>query len=97
MTSARESEWLSSCVQNMKDSNLKVGSKRADLLRIFIPSGGLSSRSSGTFVYRENPHVKVEVRFKPAQGDENAKLSEFLPDDIIVQISEPHLGPTVID
>ncbi len=74
---------------------VKVGMTRADLLKVFEEEGGISTRTQQTYVYRECPYFKVDVRFEPV-GELHGK--EFVSSgDKIVNISRPYLAWSVAD
>jgi hypothetical protein len=82
---------LSACVEQIE--TIKIGSTRADLLKQFEPNGGISTRTSGSYVYREYPHIKVEVEFESVgpdiSGSGNVDVGN--PNDKIIKISKPYL------
>ena len=64
---------------------------RADLMKVFTTEGGLSIASHRTYVYRQCPYIKVDVKFTaPSLGEE-------LPTDKIVEVSRPYLEWSVMD
>ena len=86
-------EWVGKSLREMQA--VKVGMTRADLLKVFTEEGGLSTRSQQTYVYRECPYFKVDVRFEPVGG---VHAPDFVsPDDKIVTISRPYLDWSVLD
>ena len=86
-------EWVGKSLKEMEA--IKVGMTRAELLKVFTGEGGLSTRSQQTYVYRECPYFKVDVRFEPVGG---ARGNDFVsPDDKIVTISRPYLDWSVLD
>lgn len=87
------SEWVFKSLQEMK--TVKVGMKRADLLKVFTEEGGLSTRRQRTYAYRDCPYFKVNVRFEPV-GNAREALKESA-DDKIVEISRPYLDYPVMD
>jgi len=70
---------------------VKAGMTRADLMKVFTTEGGLSTTSRRTYVYRECPYVKVDVRFAVSGRDKE------LPADEIIEISRPYLAWSVWD
>lgn len=86
-------QWVSAVLKEI--DSFKVGSTRRDLLKTFSTEGGLSSRRSRTYVYKQCPYIKVDVEFEPTQQI-NEKFKEF-PDDRIVRISKPYLARPVMD
>jgi hypothetical protein len=81
-------EWVAKSLIAMQ--GIKVGTTRADLLKIFTTEGGLSSASQRTYVYRGCPYIKLDVRFK-------ASTREELPSDPITEVSRPYLAWTIMD
>jgi hypothetical protein len=81
--------------QVLKDvSSIQAGMTRAELLRVFLPERGLSTRDGQQFVYRRCPYIKVIVNFhKPDDADVdwgNAPEEEW-DHDVILSISKPFL------
>ena len=81
--------------QVLKDvSSIQPGMTRGELLRIFMPEGGLATRDGQQFVYRRCPYIKVIVNFhKPDDADVdwgNAPEDEW-NGDVILSISKPFL------
>ncbi len=68
---------------------------RAELLKVFITEGGLSSATHRTFVYRDCPYIKVDVDF--TDSDPNQKRVEERPTDIVSKISKPYLDWSISD
>ena len=65
---------------------------RQDLLSMFTTEGGISSRQQRTYVHKQCPYIKVDVKFKPVgPGDKET------PEDQIVEISKPYLQLSIID
>jgi hypothetical protein len=69
--------------------------QRKDLLRVFTTEGGMWTRFQRTYVDRECPYIKVDVRFRSASKEHDALLED--PDDIIEAISRPYLAWSVMD
>lgn len=87
--------------QVLKDiASVQTGMTRAELLRVFTPEGGLSTRDGQQFVYRRCPYIKVIVNFhKPADADVdwgNAPEEEWTR-DLIQSISKPFLEYAISD
>jgi len=74
---------------------IKPGSKRADLLAVFTTEGGLSTATQRTFVHRDCPYIKVDVRFNLTSEKQSAL--EELPTDQIASISRPYLNWSIRD
>jgi len=82
-------KWIDNAIRSMQA--IKVGMTRSDLLTVFTTEGGLSTTSQRTYVYRQCPYIKVDVKFAVASR------TEELPTDKIVQISQPYLAWSVAD
>ena len=87
-----ETRWLAASLMDMQ--SIKVGMTRAELLKVFMEEGGISSRSRRRYVYRRCGYIKVDVEFEPA-GDTNSH--EQSPDDRISKISNPFLEWSIRD
>jgi hypothetical protein len=74
--------------------SIKVGSTRADLLKVFDPSGGIYTRTSRTYGFKECDYITVEVRFKPVGNESELKGR---PEDKIISISKPTIEVPAID
>ena len=85
-------KWVEASLKEME--TIKVGMTRADLLKVFMEEGGLSTRSSRSYVYRKCPYFKVTVEFKPV-GEQSAFPEN--PKDEITKISQPFLQWVVLD
>jgi hypothetical protein len=85
-------QWVAKVLTEIQ--TIEAGKTRGDLLRIFTTEGGLSSRTWRTYVHKECPHIKVDVRFKPV-GNLEDKFGER-PEDAIVEISRPYLQWPII-
>jgi|SRR5947209_15292046 len=86
-------EWVQKSLTEME--TIRVGMTRADLLKVFVEEGGISSRTTETFAYRECPYFKVNVQFEPV-GDVHGNDSGSHGDKI-VNISKPYLDWIVAD
>jgi hypothetical protein len=67
--SMNHTEWIGSVLREIK--TIKVGMKKKDLLKNFVPDGGLGS--GRTFLYQDCHYIKVDVEF---EGDTIMKLSD---------------------
>jgi hypothetical protein len=74
---------------------IKPGMTRAELLKVFITEGGLSTAIHRTFVYRGCPYIKVDVDFTLSDSKQNAVDEQ--PADTINKISKPYLDWSVGD
>ena len=68
--SEAQTEWIAKSLREMK--TIKVGMVRADLLKVFVTEGGISTPLNRTYVYRECPYIKVDVEFEPV-GSRDAR------------------------
>ena len=83
-------EWIAKLLKQIE--TVSVGMTRQDLLGVFTTEGGISSRQQRTYVHRECPYIKVDVRFKPVSPgyEENSR-------DQITEISRPYLQLSILD
>jgi hypothetical protein len=81
--------WIAGALNAMQ--TIKAGMTRSDLMKLFTTEGGLSTTSQRTYVYRQCPYIKVDVKFAASSRDE-----EF-PADKIVEVSRPYLAWSVMD
>jgi hypothetical protein len=86
-------DWIAKSLKEIE--TIKVGMTRADLLRVFEEEGGISSRTSQRYGYRNCPYVKVDVVFEPVDKP-NDSLSPNTEDKII-KISKPFLELPIMD
>jgi hypothetical protein len=86
-------KWIAKVLRQI--GKIKPGMRRRDLLKEFTTEGGLSNRFQRTYVDVECYYIKVNVRFKPINGDHN--VMEENPDDIIESISQPYLAWGAMD
>jgi hypothetical protein len=93
MAHTAHTEWVAQSLKAIE--TIKVGMTRRDLLKLFTLEGGVSTRASRTFVFRECPLIKLDVGFQPV-GAPQDKLKEHM-DDKIIRISKPYLERSVID
>jgi hypothetical protein len=70
---------------------IKIGMTRSELMKVFTTEGGLSTTSQRTYVYRQCPNVKVDVKFAASSRHEE------LPSDKIIELSRPYLAWSVMD
>lgn len=86
-------DWISGSVQTI--NSLRPGMTRADLEKLFISDGGLSTRGRGTYVYNSCPYIKVDVEFNIVQPSDNQKPD--MRQDQIKSISRPYLAQPTAD
>jgi len=86
-------EWIASALRSIQA--IKVGTPRSDLMKVFTNEGGLefknATTSQRTYVYRECPYIKVDVKLAISSPDED------MPTDKITEISRPYLAWSVMD
>jgi len=82
-------EWIAVALRATQ--TIKVGMTRSDLMKVFTTEGGLSTTLQRTYVYRECPYIKVDVKFAASSSHEE------LPTDKIVEVSRPYLAWSVMD
>jgi hypothetical protein len=82
-------KWIASVLRAVQ--TIKVGMTRSELMTGFTTEGGISTTSQRTYVYRQCPYIKVDVKFAAWSREEE------LPTDKIVQISRPYLASSVTD
>jgi hypothetical protein len=81
--------WIASALNAMQ--TIKIGTTRSELMKVFTTEGGLSTTSQRTYVYRQCPYIKVDVKFAASSRDEE------LPTDKILELSRPYLAWSVMD
>ena len=87
-------QWLLD--RMLEAESIKVGMSRADLLRVFMPDGGLQRIPASRYVLRSGDLIKVDVEFGFPEG---ASLQN-LPPDVELMISKksrPYLEPMATD
>jgi hypothetical protein len=87
------SEWVARSLIAIQ--TIRVGMTRKDLLKLFTVEGGISTRTSRRYVFRECPYIKVDVVFEPI-GAPQDKLKGHM-EDRITSISKPYLEQSVFD
>ena len=91
--------WVLHSLEKME--TIKPGMTRADLLKVFMTEGGLSTRLLRTFVSRDCPYFKVDVEFKAAARPDidNTGFVNWVEDnrDIIVKVSKPYMQLSITD
>lgn len=87
-------EWVVATLRRIEE--VKPGMTRRQLLEVFTEEGGISSRLQRTYVSRECPLFKVDVKFEAAGSsarDSEGRVSMVESDqDVIVSISRPYLS-----
>jgi len=74
---------------------------RGRLLEVFTTEGGLSTGLQRTYVFRECPYIKVNVKFtavgRPERDTDGRVTLEESNLDVIKEISAPYLAWSVAD
>jgi len=91
--SREHTKWIVKILKEIQ--TIKVGMTRRDLLKVFTTEGGISTCFQRTYVHRECPYIKVNVRFEPINNGRD-KLHER-PRDKIIEISQPYLQWSIIN
>jgi hypothetical protein len=73
--------------------SIRVGMTRIGLLKAFEGGGGISTRLSRRYVYRDCSYIIVDVEFEPLSQPNSFEG----PQDKIVQISKPFLERPIED
>ena len=84
LTQAR-TQWIGKVLRDIE--KIRPGMKRKDLLTVFTPEGGLSTRTQRTYVYKDCPYVKVTVHFKTPERESSAPGED--PNDVIESLAPP--------
>lgn len=73
---------------------VKIGVTRADVEKVFVPAGGMSTVSRKTYTFRRCPYFHVDVEFAAEPGN---ATDDGSPKDKVVKISRPYLAWTIGD
>ena len=84
--SSAYTKWVGESLHTMQ--SVKEGMTRADLDKVFMPTGGLSSRTQQSYVYRGCPYFKVDVEFEPDTAASNTATGAT---DKITKVSKPYV------
>lgn len=90
---SEHSKWVARSLREMQ--TIRPGMTREDLLKVFQEEGGLSTRTTQRYAFRECPYIKVDVTFK-AVGDLEDQSTKS-PKDTISRISKPFLEWSIVD
>ena len=85
--------WAMNALKEIR--TIQVSMTRRDLEKVFAEEGGLSSRRSRTYVYRQCFYLKVDVEFEPVERADGTW--EESSHDKIVKMSKPYLDNPVLD
>jgi len=68
--------WISKVLRQI--DKIKPGMRRKDLLKGFTTDGALSNRFQRTYVQKECPYIKVDVRFKAVNNEPDVLNPQFI-------------------
>lgn len=92
-------EWVRKIL--LETEKVRAGSTRAEFNKVFVRQGGLSTGLQATYVYRECPYIKVDVRFaavgRPERDAQGRVTLEESDADVVREISRPYLDWAVAD
>ena len=98
-TNDQHIDWVKNSL--LKIQTIKVGMTRGRLLEVFTTEGGLSTGLQRTYVFRECPYIKVNVKFtavgRPERDTDGRVTLEESNLDVIKEISAPYLAWSVAD
>lgn len=69
------SQWVGNVLDWI--ATIKPGMTRGDLLRVFTTEGGLSTRTHRTYVLKQCPTIKVDVKFSISGNEAEDKITQF--------------------
>ena len=84
-------QWVANVLKEIQ--TIKVGMTREQLLKVFTVEGGLSTPIQRTYIHRDCPYIKVDVRFKKINEDIRGEN----PHDVITKISRSYLQWSTMD
>jgi hypothetical protein len=94
-TEQKQTDWIARVIK--ETGTIKKGMTRADLLKVFVEEGGLSTASRRTYAYRDCPYIKVDVEFDPVEKKAKTRGLTENAKDVISKISKPYLDWSVMD
>ena len=98
-TNDQHIDWVKNSLSKIQ--TIRVGMTRGRLLEVFTTEGGLSTGLQRTYVFRECPYIKVDVKFtavgRPERDAEGRVTLEESNLDVIKEISAPYLAWTIAD
>jgi hypothetical protein len=68
---------------------LKEGSIRSEVERDFILDGGLQSRGTSRYIFKNSRYIKIEVTF--SNDERSGSWIDGSPEDRVVNVSKPYL------
>lgn len=88
--------WVEQSLERML--TIQPGVTRHELLKVFTTEGGISTAMQRTYVSRDCPYFKVNVKFRRAvENDKQTDWLQELDDDVITTISGPYLQFSIMD
>lgn len=87
-TTEELSQWIGSSLTQIE--KIQVGMTRADVERLFVSDGGISTRYRQTYVFRDCPYIKIDVEF--AHIEQDSHPTEERSRDRITLVSRPYLA-----
>ena len=98
-SSCDHTAWVDECLERML--TITPGMTRIQLLNIFTTEGGISTAEQRTFVSRDCPYFKVNVKFHRAKhsgiDSTQSELLDESDDDVIASVSGPFLQFSIMD
>jgi len=82
------SQWIGSSLIQIE--KIQVGMTRADVEKLFVSDGGISTLYRQTYVFRDCPYIKIDVEF--AATEQNGRPSPEHSQDRITAVSKPYLA-----
>ena len=81
--------WVAESMEAM--ASIKIGMTRAALEKVFVTEGGLFTRTTRTYAYRNCPYFKVDVELEPNDANPGTQ------NDKVIKISKPYLDWAIGD
>jgi hypothetical protein len=89
---SEQARWIAANLAEM--DSIKAPMTRQELLKVFMPEGGMSNRIHRSYVYRKCGLIKVDVEFAPVG---NPGSGHEGPNDWIIKISRPYMALPTTD
>jgi hypothetical protein len=95
LTGEEMNRFMESVLQDM--DQIRVGTTRKSLLKLFDPAAGLRriSRTEVTYVYRKCNYIHLDVEFEPVGEPENKSYPR--PQDKVSKLPSPYITRPVMD
>jgi hypothetical protein len=90
----QQTAWVAKILRQLQ--TIHSGMTRKELMTIVTTEGGLSTRLQQRFVSRSCPYIKVDIRFKAANADNDPRHDED-PEDKVETVSRPYLDWSIAD